>query len=61
MEWERIDINMYRARIPGGWLVKHEAPVIHDTSHLGMIDGWDERISICFVPDPDHTWIVFRS
>lgn len=40
-DWEAIDSDTFRLKVPGGWLVKaygRSAP------------------SICFVPDLDHEW-----
>ena len=36
----KLDWNIYRAKVPGGWLVL----VMHNTSGL------------TFYPDPDHKW-----
>jgi len=56
LEWEQIDNYHQRAPIFGGWLVK----TYEDVSHLGLgyatTIGWDWRISMCFVPDPNHEW-----
>jgi len=57
MEWEVIDPYLQRAKIPGGWLVKAYEDVVHDREHAGMVPGWDFRIALCFVPDPDYAWL----
>jgi hypothetical protein len=60
MKWEQIDDHHDRSKIFGGWLVKASTPVVHnmiDTGH-GMSDGWDWRIALCFVPDPNHEWTI---
>lgn len=58
LEWELIGENprVYRAYIPGGWLVRSE----DDVFGIGMVIpyGRDWRSSLCFVPDPDHLWEV---
>ena len=44
LNWEKVDTadpRMYRAKVPGGWLV--------------MI-VWGNEASITFYPDPDHEW-----
>lgn len=56
MEWEEIENNLHRSKVYGGWLVKTTEPVYHNTEHLGVVDGWDWRTSICFVPDANHAW-----
>lgn len=58
IEWEDIDPFHKRAKIPGGWLVKAFEDVMHDRSDYGqgMVGGWEWRIAMCFVPDPNHEW-----
>ena len=34
-------IRLFRASVPGGWLVLSEGVTSHD---------------VCFVPDPEHRW-----
>ena len=55
-KWERIDGFTERAMVPGGWLVKVSEDVTHLTEYNGMDSGWDWRIAIAFVPDPQHAW-----
>ena len=43
IEGRRPEFTIYRAQIPGGWLV---------TQGLRS----DERSSMTFVPDPNHEW-----
>lgn len=51
IEWEKIDEEIHRAKILGGWLVTHKnAFSIPDSSSLNF------SYSICFVPDPNHEW-----
>ena len=59
LNWEKIDDHHKRVRVHGGWLVKAFEDVCHDKSAYGkgMMPGWDFRIAICFVPDPNHEWI----
>jgi len=58
MEWEQIDDYHQRCAVPGGWLVKAFEDVFHDCLDRGMQGGWDWRIAMCFVPDPEHVWEV---
>ena len=55
MKWEPIDNRTERAKVFGGWLVMITEPVVHQTNN-GVQDGWDWRLAICFVPDPEHQW-----
>jgi hypothetical protein len=57
LEWEDIDLHHSRAKILGGWLVKAYENVVHNTGS-GMQDGWDWRVAMCFVPDPNHEWVL---
>lgn len=60
LTWEKINDNgyEYRARVHGGWLVKILEDVIQDRHEYGqgLVSGWDWRIAVCFVPDPNHEW-----
>lgn len=56
LEWEQIDDHHQRAKIYGGWLVKTFENVSHITDVNGHMDGYDWRVSMCFVPDQDHKW-----
>lgn len=59
--WEEVPGNftMERTRTPTGWLVR----VINECAHLGVNQneyvstGYDWRVSITFVPDPDGVWL----
>ena len=58
MDWEQIDAYHQRAMVFGGWLVKAFEDVIHNREDHGMVGGWDYRITMAFVPDPDHEWVL---
>lgn len=60
MEWEQIDNSHQRAKVHGGWLVKAFESVTHNlcVDGRGMEDGWDWRVAMCFVPDPNHEWVI---
>jgi hypothetical protein len=56
-KFEPIDDGHSRAKVPGGWLVKAFLPVTHMASDMCDIrEGYDWRVSMVFVPDPDHSW-----
>ena len=56
MEWERIDSYHERAKVPGGWIFKAYADVCHLNPDYIHTTGYDFRVSVCFVPDPNHEW-----
>ena len=58
LNWENIDDYHKRAKVTGGWLVKAFEDVYEDRSDYGqgMVAGWQWRIAICFVPDPNYEW-----
>lgn len=60
MKWEEIDNNHQRAKVFGGWLVKTFEDVYHGRGRFGndMQEGWDWRVAMTFVPDPNHEWEV---
>jgi hypothetical protein len=39
--WVQQKVRLFRAKIPGGWLILHEGATDHN---------------VCFVPDPHHQW-----
>ena len=48
--------ELYRAKIPGGWLLLMQQ---HDYEDNGEIDGWAYGWGyggMTFVPDPSHKW-----
>jgi hypothetical protein len=54
LEWEYIDNWHKRAKIPGGWLVKAYEDIVQPSREFRT--GWDWRIAMCFVPDPNYEW-----
>jgi hypothetical protein len=59
--WEMIDADTYRAKVPGGWLVRYNDLVtttFMDTSYQIAIKGTDHNYhsTITFIADPDHGW-----
>ena len=48
--------NMYRAKVPGGWLVKSLMDIIIVREYGNMQQGYDWRAALVFIPDPLHTW-----
>ena len=60
LEWENIGIWDSRTKVFGGWIVKCTEPVYHlSTESIEGGNGWDWRISTCFVPDSKHEWDLF--
>lgn len=55
IDWEEIESNLQRAKVRGGWLVKTFEDVTH-RDEAGAQDGWDWRVAMTFVPDPNHEW-----
>lgn len=59
MKWEQVDNFTMRAKIHKGWLVKHYEEVNHFASAAdGDIIGNWVGFSICYVPDPMHSWTL---
>lgn len=59
IKWERIDDYTQRTRVFGGWLVHSIEPVMHSdpfNQGQGMVDGWDYRPAMAFVPDFFRLW-----
>ena len=61
MDFEQIDDWHQRAKVFGGWLVKAYEGVHHPDNGISAGgDGWDWRVSMAFVPDPDHKWSICK-
>lgn len=59
MEFEDIDDNHQRAKVHGGWIVKALESVYHPLARDGEgAEGWDWRVAMAFVPDPNHEWEI---
>ena len=60
MQWEPIpqDIagTLWRAKVPGGWLVNMVNDVTQILPDQGLTQGYDWRSSLTFLPDPSHLW-----
>jgi len=56
--WESLDSYTCRLKVFGGWIVKVLEDVVHDTTNQGLVDGWDFRVSTCYVPDAKHEWKI---
>jgi hypothetical protein len=47
----------YRARVSGGWLVRHIISYQSDEEDEKLSEGWLRReVSMVFVPDIDNSW-----
>ena len=57
LNWQQIassQDSVWRAKIPGGWLVK-----VSSEELIGVQNGikyYGNQIGIAFVPDPNHLW-----
>ena len=58
LEFEVIDDHHQRAKVIGGWLVKAYEDVTHVLPGQGLQSGWDWRVAMAFVPDPNHEWTI---
>lgn len=59
-EWEDIDNYHKRCKVFGGWLVKCYEDVYENRESIGMNCGWQWRIAMAFVPDPNHEWRIAK-
>lgn len=59
LKWEYLEDNLYRMKIPGGWLVKYSSDVLSRMwENSAPQQGYEWRDSITFVPDPNHEWVI---
>jgi len=58
LQWEDISQDrsfyLYKAKVPGGWLVACSDDVIEPERNFES--GWQWRTSITYVPDPLGAW-----
>lgn len=59
LKWEKVEDGMYRSRTPTGWLVRECGEVAHIGPELNeyVTTGYDWRVAMVFVPDPDGVWL----
>ena len=62
VEFETVPTNnaitLFRAEVPGGWLVMGVNEVYTNALESGLFGkGFEWRSSLCFVPDPEHHWL----
>ena len=60
--WENVpgdQKGLQRSRTPTGWLVREYQDVMHPNLHdyVLMSNGYDWRVALTFVPDPEHVWL----
>lgn len=54
LNWEWIaDGSTWRLKIYGGWLVHKSSSCENEES-----TAYSQSESMCFVPDPEHKWII---
>lgn len=58
MHWQKIKRtphygNLYRAEVPGGWLVLADTWAKDESGHYAATG-----VSICFYPDPLRKWTI---
>lgn len=68
IEWEEIEQlttegtplagNIYRAKVPNGWLVKEVQEVLIRNTRTGNPSNYSTSSSITFVPDFEHLWVI---
>jgi hypothetical protein len=60
LKWEEIKQDrafyLYKAKVPGGWLVACTDDVLDQSEQLFHQSGWEWRTSITYVPDPLGVW-----
>ena len=52
-KWEKISQDTLRLMVFGGWLVRSQ-----DAYTIGDSEATPIELGICFVPDPNHQWIL---
>lgn len=58
--WEKVEDSIERTRTPTGWLVREVCDVAHFNArnHESITTGYDWRVAMTFVPDPDGQWLI---
>lgn len=65
INWERIEneeesFSIYRAAIPGGWLILIQSDVMDNSPNHGFTTGFQWRYNTVFIPDPYHKYWDIR-
>ena len=58
-QWENLEGNLMRLKVPGGWLVERWMKVrVVDRCADGSAYEYedDRKAGLTFVPDPQHEW-----
>jgi hypothetical protein len=60
--WEKIGQGpqagiLERSRTPTGWLVRETQEVVQPSAASPLDSGYQWRVSLTFVPDPEHVWL----
>lgn len=58
LEFEQIDDFHQRAKVIGGWVLKAYENVCETTPHNTFESGYNWRVAMCFIPDPNHEWQI---
>lgn len=55
--YENVYMETSRAKVIGGWLVRHQMLVDEDREN--EFEGWtNSQNTMVFIPDPNHEWDV---
>lgn len=53
--------DLERARVIGGWILRETIPVMTPVNtgytQPEMLTGYEWRIAMTFIPDPNHEWV----
>ena len=52
-KYEQIDSVTYRAKVPGGWLIKSEDPTWKPDQSV--------QVNLIFISDPNHEWEIIET
>lgn len=57
LQWEDVDEDTFRAKVFGGWIVKHMDHVhVSLSEEMRPQTGYEWRTSMVFIPDPEYKW-----
>lgn len=54
--WEHVSNTTDRMMVVGGWLIREKTTNKNWIYKSG--DQYQSSVSICFIPDPGHKWVI---
>ncbi len=63
LNWEKLDSQHFRLKVPNGWILKVYEDVAHliNANYNNFDYSHDYRVTVCFIPDAKHEWLASQA